>query len=184
MCSNALISQLLFLKDCWNNTTFSFSLKLKKTFKENYCKTSMKIYNFVIIIIFIDLPNCRRRPRTRGQAGRQVLEGSWLRCRRRSCPEVDRRIAASGTASEADSSTATGTRSPARRAGGVPVADASRHDRDVLSLTPWGRVLDVAQLDGCLAYPPTYLRERGRENCVRECVCRALEPYALPHADL
>lgn len=87
------------------------------------------------------------------------------------------RIAASG-ATSADSSTATGTRSSARQAGGAPVANASRHDRDVLAL--YGRGPDDVAPIRRLFHVPTYLffhlREEGAAACVNACVCT--RPYA------
>lgn len=88
-------------------------------------------------------------------------------------------MGASG-ATSADSSTATGTRSSARQAGGAPVADASRHDRDVLALYGRGPDDGVAPVRR-LFHVPTYLffhlRDEGAAACVNACVCT--RPYAL-----
>lgn len=88
------------------------------------------------------------------------------------------RIAASG-ATSADSSTATGTRSSARQAGGASLANASRHDRDVLALYGRGPDDDVATVRR-LFHVPTYLlfhlREEGAAACVNARVCT--RPYA------
>lgn len=130
------------------------------------------------------LPDRWRRPRNRGRAGRRGHGGLWRR-RRRSCPEVDRWIAAS-RATGADGSTATRTHSSARQTGGAPVADASRHDRDVLPLASCKRGPDVARSRRLFPHVPTYLPthpgDGGRGSCVRVPRARATRPYAPPHA--
>lgn len=84
-------------------------------------------------------------------------------------------IAASG-ATSADGTTATGTHSSAWQTGGVPVADASRHDRDVLPLASCKRGPDVRLVGHgrrgfhTYLYLPTYppSGRRTRELYVRE----------------
>ena len=105
---------------------------------------------------------------------------------------MNRWIAARRTTS-ADGSTATETEthSSASQAGGAPVVDASRHDRDVLPLVSCKRGLDVAR-DRRLFYtylPYTYLPntlETEDEGImyVNACTARSrTRPYA-PDASL
>lgn len=108
----------------------------------------------------------RRQPRRQRQIGRRGHGGS----RRRSCPEVVVRWIAASEATSADSSTATGTRSSARRAGGALVADASRHDRALRTRARRGSVRR-------LFHVPTYLFFHLREEGAA-CVNARTRPYA------